>query len=135
MKTILTVGVFDLLHWGHFELFRRCKELAGEGGRLVVAVQEDSVVTKYKPTAVLAYDWETRKNMISALRYVDDVVPYGDIDESIKGIDFDVFIVGGDQVHTGFQRAITWCEANGKQVYRLSRTEGISASQIRAGIK
>jgi glycerol-3-phosphate cytidylyltransferase-like family protein len=73
--------------------------------------------------------------MISALRYVDDVVPYGDIDESIKGIDFDVFVVGGDQLHTGFQRAITWCEANGKQVYRLSRTEGISASQIRAGIK
>ena len=95
VKTVLTVGVFDLLHFGHFELFRRCKELAGEGGRLVVAVQDDAVVTKYKPEARLVYDWQTRVKMISALRYVDKVVPYGDIDESIKHIDFDVFAFGG----------------------------------------
>lgn len=130
---VLTVGVFDLLHYGHFELFRRCKELAGEGGRLVVAVQEDAVVTKYKPQTRLVYDWQTRVKMISALRYVDKVVPYGDIDESIKHIDFDVFAIGGDQVHTGFQRAVEWCKANGKDVVRLSRTDGISSSQIRAG--
>ena len=132
-KKVLTVGVFDLLHFGHFELFRRCKELAGEGGHLVVAVQDDAVVTKYKPEARLVYDWQTRVKMISALRYVDKVVPYGDIDESIKHIDFDVFAIGGDQVHAGFQRAVEWCKANGKDVVRLSRTEGISSSQIRAG--
>lgn len=133
MKTVLTVGVFDLLHWGHFELFRRCKELAGESGRLVVAVQDDDVVTKYKPNTKLVYDWATRRNMISALRYVDLVVPYGDIDESIKQIEFDVFAIGGDQTHAGFQRAVAWCKANGKEVVRMGRTEGISATQIRAG--
>lgn len=131
MKTVLTVGVYDLLHWGHFELFRRCKELAGEGGKLVVAVQEDAVVTKYKPQTKLAYDWDKRVKMIRALRYVDDVVPYDDIDESIKKIDFDVFAIGGDQIHAGFQRAVKWCENNGKEVIRLSRTNGISSSQIR----
>lgn len=46
MKKVLTVGVYDLLHWGHFELFRRCKELAGDGGELVVAVQEDAVAPR-----------------------------------------------------------------------------------------
>ena len=131
MKKVLTVGVYDLLHWGHFELFRRCKELAGEGGKLVVAVQEDAVVTKYKPQTKLAYDWDKRVKMIRALRYVDDVVPYDDIDESIKKIDFDVFAIGGDQIHAGFQRAVKWCENNGKEVIRLSRTNGISSSQIR----
>lgn len=131
--TVLTVGVFDLLHYGHFELFRRAKELAGEGGLLTVAVQEDSVVTKYKPQARLVYDWATRVKMISALRYVDKVVPYGDIDESIKHIEFDLFAIGGDQVHAGFQRAVKWCEENGKRVVRLTRTEGISSSQIRDG--
>lgn len=132
-KVVLTVGVYDLLHWGHFELFRRCKELAGEGGHLVVAVQRDDVVTKYKPQTKLVYDWDKRVKMIRSLRYVDDVVPYGDIDESIKKIDFDVFAIGGDQMHSGFQRAVKWCEDNGKDVIRLSRTEGVSSSKIREG--
>ena len=133
MKKVLTVGVYDLLHWGHFELFRRAKELAGPGGKLVVAVQRDEIVTKYKPQAKLVYDWERRVKMISALRYVDEVVPYGDIDESIKCIDFTVFAIGGDQVHQGFQRAVEWCEQNGKDVVRLTRTDGISSTQLRAG--
>ena len=133
MKTVLTVGVFDLLHWGHFELFRRCKELAGDGGKLIVAIQEDAAVTKYKPQTKLVYDWDKRMKMIRALRYVDDVVPYTDVDESIKGIEFNVFAIGGDQIHDGFKRAVKWCEDNGKEVVRLSRTSGVSSSQIRSG--
>lgn len=133
MKVVLTVGVYDLLHYGHFELFRRCKELAGEGGKLVVAVQDDAVVTKYKPQAKLVYDWDTRVKMIRALRYVDQVVPYGDVDESIKHIDFATFVVGPDQCHAGFQRAMQWCRDNGREVVVLPRTEGISSSQLRAG--
>lgn len=131
MKTVLTVGVFDLLHYGHFELFRRAKELAGKGGKLTVAVQKDEYVTKYKPQVKLFYDWNTRTNMISALRYVDKVVPYTDIDESIKKIDFDIFAIGGDQIHSGFQKAVEWCKQNGKEVVRLSRTEGISSTMLR----
>lgn len=131
MKTVLTVGVFDLLHFGHFELFRRAKELAGKDGKLTVAIQEDEYVTKYKPQAKLFYDWKTRAKMISALRYVDKVVPYTDIDESIKEIDFDVFAVGGDQIHSGFQKAVEWCKQNKKEVVKLSRTEGISSTMLR----
>lgn len=74
MKTVLTVGVFDLLHCGHFELFRRAKELAGESEKLGLAIQEDEYVTKYKLQAKLVYDWSKRENMISVLRYVDYVV-------------------------------------------------------------
>ena len=135
MKTVLTVGVFDLLHWGHFELFRRCKELAGgDGGRLVVAVQEDSVVSKYKPQARLVYDWDKRVKMIRALRYVDQVVPYGDVDESIKHIGFSTFVIGSDQCHAGFQRAMQWCSDNGREVVVLERTQGISSSQLRKAL-
>ena len=69
--------------------------------------------------------------MIEALRYVDNVVPYTDIDKSIKQIDFDIFAIGGDQLHTGFQRAVDWCNENGKEVVRLSRTKNISSSMLR----
>lgn len=131
-KTVLTVGVYDLLHWGHFELFRRAKELAGDGGRLIVAVQEDSWVTKFKDVK-LVYDWNQRAKMISALRYVDEVVPYTAVDETIKTLGFDVFAVGPDQNHSGFQRAKAWCAENGREVVVLGRTNGISSSQLRAG--
>ena len=131
-KTVLTVGVFDLLHWGHFELFRRAKELAGEGGRLVVAVQRDDYVTKFKDVK-LVYTWEQRAKMIAALRYVDEVVPYTAVDETIKTLDFTSFAVGADQSHAGFQRAKDWCVAHGREVVVLERTAGVSSSQIREG--
>ena len=132
-KRVLTVGVFDLLHFGHFELFRRAKELAGDGGVLVVAVQDDDSVARYKPQARLVYDWNTRARMIRALRYVDCVVPYDDVDSFVMRTEFDVFAVGGDQNHSGFQRAVRWCEENGRRVVRLSRTDGISSSRLRGG--
>lgn len=131
MKKVLTVGVYDLLHWGHFELFRRAKELAGPDGKLVVAVQKDEWVTKFKDVK-LVYNYDQRVKMISALRYVDEVVPYTAIDESIKEIDFTTFAMGGDQSHAGFQRAKAWCEANDKEVVVMSRTPGICSSELRS---
>ena len=132
MRKVLTVGVYDLLHWGHFELFRRAKELAGPEGKLVVAVQKDEWVTKFKDVK-LVYDWSVRAKMISALRYVDEVVSYTSIDESIKEIDFTVFVTGQDQNHAGFQSAQKWCKEHGREVVMLPRTEGVSSSMLRNG--
>ncbi len=131
MSSVLTVGVFDVLHFGHFELFRRAKDLAGVGGRLIVAVQEDDCVLKYKPEARLVYNFATRCSMIRAIRYVDEVTSYRDVDLDIPQIDFDIFVVGGDQLHSGFQRAVEWCETNGKTIARLSRTKNISSTLLR----
>lgn len=133
MKTVVTFGVYDLLHWGHFELFRRCKEYAGEGGRLIVAVQADEWVTKFKDIK-LTYSWGQRAKMIATLRYVDEVVPYTSVDDTIKTLDFDAAIFGPDQTHAGFLRAKEWCAVNGREVIVLPRTEGISSSQIRSGV-
>lgn len=127
---VLTVGVYDLLHWGHFELFRRCKELAGEGGEVIVAIQSDEWVSKFKDVK-LTYNWGQRAKMIAALRYVDKVVSYTSVDDTIKMLSFDKFVVGPDQNHTGFQRAKDWCRVNGKEVILLPRTAGISSSILR----
>ena len=133
-KRVFLVGVFDLLHFGHFELFRRAKALAGPGGKLTVAVQDDEFVLKYKPTANIVVPLDKRIAMIETLRTVDRVVIYTDVDEIVKELDFDTFVVGGDQTHAGFQRAIDWCKANGREVVRLSRTPGVSSSELRKGI-
>ena len=128
MKTILTVGVYDMLHIGHILLFKHAKEI---GDRLVVAVQDGDFIQKYKPGTRMVYTTEERMYMVSAIKYVDEVVVYRDVDKDIQNIDFDVFAKGPDQMHEGFQRAVKWCEEHGKDVVVIPRTEGISSTMLR----
>lgn len=132
MKRILTVGVYDLLHVGHVELFRKARAL---GDHLTVAVQASDVVTAFKPDAHLVYTTEERCYMVRAIRYVDEVVVYRDVRDIVKEVSFDVFAKGPDQQHAGFQAAVEWCEQNGREVVTLPRTEGISSSELKQLIR
>ena len=128
MKKVLTFGVFDYFHLGHLRLFENAKKL---GDYLIVAVQDGEFILKYKPTAKIFYTTDQRIELISSLKMVDQVITYENVDETIKKVDFDVFAIGGDQMHEGFQRAIKWCEENGKEVVKLPRTPGICSSNIK----
>lgn len=132
MRKILTVGVYDLLHIGHVELFRKAKAM---GDYLIVAVQESEVVQMFKPDAKMVYSTEERCYMVRAIRYVDEVVVYKDVRDIVKEVDFDVFAKGPDQKHEGFQAAVRYCEENGKDVIVMPRTEGISSSDLKTIIK
>ena len=128
MKTDLTFGVFDMLHIGHILLFKRAKEL---GDRLIVAVQDGDYILKYKPGTNMVYTTKERLYMVSTIKYVDEVIVYKDVDKDIQNIEFDVFAKGPDQIHSGFQRAVEWCKANGKEVIVIPRTDGISSTMLR----
>ncbi|MCX4362010.1 MAG: adenylyltransferase/cytidyltransferase family protein [Clostridia bacterium] len=132
MKKVLTVGVFDYFHYGHLKLLERAKDC---GDYLIVAVQRDEEIHKNKPDATLLYSLEQRMEIIKAIRYVDEVVPYAQIADDIKNIDFDIFARGGDQLHKGFVDAANWCVENGKKVQTLSRTPNICSSNIKAQLK
>ena len=132
MIKVLTVGVYDMLHIGHILLFKHIKDqFPNEDVHLIVAVQEDDVILKYKPNTKMVYTTEERMFMVSAVRWVDEVVTYRDVDADIQQIDFDVFAKGPDQNHAGFQRASVWCEAHHKEVVVIPRTEGISSTLLR----
>lgn len=128
MKTVLTFGVYDLLHIGHINLFKNAKSL---GDELIVAVQNSEVVNTYKPGTKLYYNTEERLFMVNSIKYVTKVISYNTIDESIKNIDFDILAVGPDQNNEHFHRAFNWCMQNGKQIVTIPRTEGISSSILR----
>lgn len=130
-KKVLTVGVYDLLHKGHIELYRRAK---GIGDYLIVAAQDSDFILKYKPTAKVLNSTEDRKYMIRSIRYVDEVITYTDVDKIVQEVDFDVFVTGPDQCHAGFQRAIQWCEEHGKEHIVLGRTDGVSSSELKEKI-
>lgn len=131
MKKVVTFGVYDYFHLGHLRLFKNAKKL---GDWLIVAVQDGNYILKTKPNAKVMYTTEQRKELVGALRVVDEVVSYTDVDVTIKSLDFDVFAVGEDQKHAGFQRAIEWCEENGKEVVRMQRTPGICSSEIKKSL-
>ena len=128
MIKVITFGVFDLLHYGHINLFRRAKYF---GDYLIVAVQDDESVVKNKPNTKLINNLVKRKQDVLNVEYVAKVVEYSQIDEDIKRIAFDVLVVGEDQTNLHFVSAIDWCKKNNKEVVFLSRTKGVSSTLLR----
>ena len=98
-------------------------------------MQDSDFVIKYKPNAKLINNTEQRVFVVSAIRYVDKVITYADVDKDIRNIDFDILIKGPDQIHDGFKRAEQYCKENNKEIVTIPRTEGISSSLLRELIK
>lgn len=128
MKRVLTYGTFDLLHYGHVRLLKRAKEL---GDYLVVAVSTDEFnALKGKKSY---YDYETRKKIVEAIRYVDLVIPEDNWEQKvddIKKYDIDVVVMGSDWADSDrFEYLKEYCD-----VVYLDRTEGISTTKIKTDL-
>ena len=133
MKKILTFGVYDYFHIGHLRLFEQCKKHADY---LIVAVQDGRFIKQYKPDAKVLYSTEERVEILKALRIVDEVTVYDAVvPETLEKIDFDILALGEDHVGERFDRVIDWCKKNNKEVVRLKRTQGISATDIKSQVR
>lgn len=95
-RVVVTAGTYDMLHVGHIALFRECRKIAAEHGRVVVAVNTDEFVTRFKREPLMSYG--DRAALVRAVRYVDDVVPNDGLDQStlIEKLRPDVLVVGVD---------------------------------------
>ena len=131
MVKVFTIGVFDYFHIGHLRLFERAKKL---GDYLIVAVQDGNHILNRKPDAKVLYSTEERCYLLRALRVVDEVIVYEEVETIVPQVDFDILVVGGDQNHDGFKKVIQWCEENGRQVVYLPRTPGICSSDIKKNL-
>lgn len=96
MKVVLASGGFDPLHSGHIEYLEQASRL---GDRLVVALNSDAWLIRKKGYRMV--DWDSRKVVLSALRFVDEVIPVNDDDgtviDALKTLRPDVFAKGGDR--------------------------------------
>ena len=125
MKRVLTYGTYDLLHYGHIRLLKRAKEL---GDYLIVAISTDEFnAVKGKKSY---HDFETRKEMLEAVRSVDLVIPEDNWEQKKQDVlDYkvDVVVMGSDwKGSERFEYLKEYCE-----VIYLDRTEGISTTQIK----
>lgn len=125
MKRILTYGTFDLLHYGHIRLLKRAKEL---GDYLIVALSTDKFNELKGKKAY--YNYDMRKKMLEALRYVDLVIPEEKWEQKIDDVQkyfVDVVVMGSDwKNNEKFEILKDYCE-----VVYLDRTEEISTTKIK----
>lgn len=125
MKRVITYGTFDLLHYGHIELFRRAKDLS-ESGKLIVAVSTDEFnAIKGKKSS---QPYKKRKELIESIRYVDTVIPEKNWEQKFRDVaenNIDIFVIGDDW-EGKFDDLKSVCE-----VVYLERTPDISSTAIR----
>lgn len=93
-KIVITYGTFDLIHIGHIRLLQRARAM---GDSLIVGLSTDGFNTvKHKNSFM---DYESRKEILEAIRYVDLVIPeknWGQKIDDIKKHDVDIFTIGDD---------------------------------------
>ena len=123
MKTVITYGTFDILHYGHINLLKRAKAL---GDYLIVCISTDEFNTLKGKKSY--YPYEIRKAMLEAIKYVDLVIPetcWEQKVEDVKKYNVDIFTMGSDW-EGKFDFLKEYCE-----VIYLPRTEGISSTKIK----
>lgn len=125
MRKVLTYGTYDLLHYGHIRLLKRAREL---GDYLIVGLSTDEFnEIKGKKSY---YPYEIRKEMLEAIRYVDEVIPEKNWKQKVSDIkdnNVDVVVMGSDWAGSDrFDYLKEYCE-----VTFLERTDGISTTQIK----
>lgn len=146
---IYTGGTFDLLHVGHLELLHACRQLAGSRGRVVVSLNRDEFVARYKGVAP-RQPYDQRREVLMSVREVDSVVcNVGDEDSrvAIDVVQPDLIAIGSDWLDTVqtdepydaqarylAQLGISheWLAERGLRVEYVARTRGTSSSGLRA---
>lgn len=127
MKRVITYGTFDILHYGHINLLRRAKSL---GDYLIVGLSSDQFnAIKNKQSF---FDYEQRKQILEAIRYVDLIIPENDWEQKrsdIINLNVDIFTMGNDW-EGKFDSLKDICE-----VVYLKRTPEISTTQLKNRLK
>lgn len=94
MKKVITYGTFDLITPGHIALLKYAKSL---GDYLIVGLSTDEFnFIKHKNSYL---NYEQRKTVIEAIRYVDEVIPEENWDQKINDIQknhIDTLVMGSD---------------------------------------
>lgn len=125
MKKVITYGTFDLLHYGHINLLRRAKTL---GDYLIVGLSTDEFNNKEKNKECY-FDYENRKLLLDAVKYVDLVIPEETWEQKVSDIqkyNIDVFVIGDD-----WKGKFDYLEDIGIEVVYLPRTKEISTTKIK----
>ena len=121
MKRILVDMSATLIHHGHIRLLKKAKEL----GIVIVALTTDEEIES-KKGYMPELSYESRKEILQAIKYVDEVVPsQWKIEEKfLDELKIDLLVHGSDNTN----------EISEDRMVIFARTEGISSSILRGRV-
>ena len=124
-----TTGVFDLFHIGHLNIIRRAKE---QCEHLIVGVSTDELVKEYKNKYPII-PYEERKEIVEALKYVDEVVPQTTMDKyaAWENLHYEALFHGDDWKNSDmYNKYVEEFEGTGVEFVFLPHTEGTSSTML-----
>ena len=141
MAIVYTGGTFDLFHSGHVNLLMRCKEIAGLEGKVVVGLNSDAFVQRFKGKKPILNELERSKILISC-RYVDEVVMnLGDENSKlpIETCKANYVVIGSDWARKDYLKQIgltyEWLEEKNISLCYVPYTKGISTTKIKQRLR
>lgn len=132
-KTMVTLnGSFDLLHAGHLQIIY---EASQQGDCLLVALNSDSSIQKYKNINRPIISLENRLQMIAALTFVTYVTWFNETDpcQLLEIIKPDVHVNGSEYGEMCIEAETV--RNNGGRLYLVNRIPSLSTTEVIQKIK
>lgn len=132
-KIVFTNGCFDVIHRGHIEYLRFCKN---QGDILVVGLNSDSSVKRVKGPERPVNNQHDRAAVLAAMEFVDYIAYFDEPDplNIIKQVSPDILVKGKDWEHKGVVGR-EFVESKGGKVVLADLVEGKSSTNIIEKIK
>jgi D-glycero-beta-D-manno-heptose 1-phosphate adenylyltransferase len=132
-RVVFTNGCFDILHLGHVDYLEKARNL---GDRLVVGLNTDSSVSRFKGVERPVQDQLSRARIMSSLQFVDMVVLFDEDTpkELISTLVPDVLVKGSDYLAENIVGADVVRKAGG-EVLTIELVQGYSTSKVIEKIK
>lgn len=126
-KVICVSGYFSILHVGHVRMFKEAREL---GDKLVVIINNDQQLINKKGRLIMSA--EHRKEILEAIKYVDEVVVAIDDDKTVcktlEKIKPNIFANGGDRIAHNVPEVKICEENNIEMVWNIGHGGKIDSS-------
>ena len=134
LKTLYTGGTFDLLHFGHFNFLKKCKQISD---KVVVSLNTDDFIRRFKGSnPVMTY--QEREKSLSYCPYVDSIVPNTsgeDSKPSILSINPSIIAIGDDWAQKDYYSQMNftqeWLDENNIVLIYIPYTKGISTTELK----
>ena len=136
---VATVGTFDLFHPGHVNILQMCRQVAGEYGKVVVGINSDDFVERYKKTRPIM-DFSERSRLVETCIFVNQT--YRNDSEDLRPAlieqEVKVLLIGSDWARRDYYKQIgadqDWFDHYNISLMYVPYTSGVSTTNIKERI-